>query len=171
MISIPMVDISTSHICNSPLLFAASAVVRWYFSWSSFSGWSSNKGWSDRPESAPKLFISCFCFSIKLNSSWNDWWKPSLNMSRQRLCSGVFRYLPQQRFMISTVDRSTYQSLSELLHLCSKSIQISLMTGNSHTCMYIPRSVNLFITSCFLQIRRRTPYKGAFWSLYSSATS
>lgn len=79
-----------------PLRFAASAVVRWCFSWSSFAGSPSNNGWSDSPESVPNLAMSAFCFSIRLNSSRKDWWNPSFNMSRHRLCSYVLRYLLNQ---------------------------------------------------------------------------
>ena len=80
----------------SPLRFAASAVVRWCFSWSSFADSFSNNGWSDSPESVPNLPMSAFCFSIRLKSSRKDWWNPSFNMSRHRLCSYVLRYLLNQ---------------------------------------------------------------------------
>lgn len=92
----PEYQIESMELIFSPLRFAASAVVRWCFSWSSFAGSFSNNGWSDSPESVPNLAMSAFCFSIRLKSSWKDWWNPSFNMSRHRLCSYVLRYLLNQ---------------------------------------------------------------------------
>ena len=91
----PQIDLYIQLKIVLPLRFAASAVVRWNLICSSFSGWSWTNGWSCKPESGPNFCCSSFsCFS-KLKSSQNEWWKPSFNMSKHKLCMWEFRYLKQ----------------------------------------------------------------------------